>query len=97
MIEASKLRIGRKLVPWVKGVRDSLAATSTRGEQPAPHACGLYRLARLRAIGVRPPDLHTEVNIRVDLLPPYPILLITGVLGLAFGLASRKGGSEPES
>jgi hypothetical protein len=38
-----------------------------------------------------------EVNIRVDLLLFYPILLITGVLGLAFGLASRKGDSEPGS
>ena len=38
-----------------------------------------------------------EVNIRVDLLLFYPILLITGVLGLAFGLASRKGGAEPGS
>lgn len=38
-----------------------------------------------------------EVNIRVDLLLFYPILLITGVLGIAFGLASRKGGSDPGS
>jgi hypothetical protein len=38
-----------------------------------------------------------EVNIRVDLLLLYPILLITGVLGLAFGLASRRGDSEPGS
>jgi hypothetical protein len=38
-----------------------------------------------------------EVNIRVDLLPLYPILLITGVPGLAFGLASKRGGSEPGS
>jgi hypothetical protein len=38
-----------------------------------------------------------EINIRVDLLLFYPILLITGVLGLAFGLASRKGESEPRS
>ena len=38
-----------------------------------------------------------EVNIRVDLLLFYPILLITGVLGLAFGLASRKGDSQPGS
>ena len=38
-----------------------------------------------------------DVNIRVDLLLIYPILLITGVLGLAFGLASRKGDSEPGS
>ena len=38
-----------------------------------------------------------EVNIRVDLLLFYPIVLITGVLGLAFGLASRKGDSEPGS
>ena len=37
----------------------------------------------------------SEVNIRVDLLHFYPILLITGVLGIAFGLASRKGDSEP--
>jgi hypothetical protein len=46
------------------------------------------------AVGVRPPDPRTEVNIRVDLLLFYPILLITGVLGLAFGLASRKSDSE---
>jgi hypothetical protein len=38
-----------------------------------------------------------EVNIRVDLLLFYPILLITGVLGLAFGLASKRGDSEPGS
>jgi hypothetical protein len=38
-----------------------------------------------------------EVNIRVDLLLFYPILLITGVLGLAFGFASRKSDSEPGS
>jgi hypothetical protein len=38
-----------------------------------------------------------EVNIRVDLLLFYPILLIAGVLGLAFGLTSRKGDSEPGS
>ena len=38
-----------------------------------------------------------EVNIRVDLLLFYPILLITGVLGIAFGLASRKSDSEPGS
>lgn len=38
-----------------------------------------------------------EVNTRVDLLPLYPILLITGVLGIAFGLASKKGESEPGS
>jgi hypothetical protein len=38
-----------------------------------------------------------EVNIRVDLLLFYPILLITGVLGIAFGLASSKGGSDPGS
>ena len=36
-----------------------------------------------------------EVNIRVDLLLFYPILLITGVFGIAFGLASRKSDSEP--
>jgi hypothetical protein len=34
-----------------------------------------------------------ELNIRVDLLLFYPILLITGVLGMAFGFASRKGES----
>jgi hypothetical protein len=38
-----------------------------------------------------------EVNIRVDLVLFHPILLITGVLGHAFGLASREGGSEPGS
>ena len=38
-----------------------------------------------------------EVNIRVDLLLFYPILLITGVLGLASGIVSRKGDSEPGS
>jgi hypothetical protein len=41
--------------------------------------------------------LAPEVNIRVDLVLFYPILLITGVLGLAFGLASSKGDSEPGS
>ena len=34
-----------------------------------------------------------EVTIRVDLLLFYPILLVTGVLGIAFGLASRKSES----
>ena len=38
-----------------------------------------------------------EVNIRVDLLLFYPILLITGVLGFAFGLGSRKGEPGPGS
>ena len=38
-----------------------------------------------------------EVNIRVDLLLFHPILLITGVLGFAFGLASRKGERGPGS
>ena len=38
-----------------------------------------------------------EVNIRVDLLPFYPILLISGVLGIAFGLASRKSESGSEA
>jgi hypothetical protein len=38
-----------------------------------------------------------EVNIRVDLLLFYPILLITGVLGIAFGLASRRAALIPEA
>ena len=38
-------------------------------------------------------EFAPEVTIRVDLLLFYPILLVTGVLGIAFGLASRKSES----
>jgi hypothetical protein len=38
-----------------------------------------------------------EVNIRVDLVLFHPILLITGVLGHAFGLASREVTLSPEA